>query len=659
MKKCLAIIVGLALASLIGLYGSGWTGPTEPPAGRASLDPSSSLDVLPYDDLLLWQDFDVADRLPPGVLGWVEADPGAIEAQVSSLRYTEGHTSATRLTRNLGVRPEVVEVTIDAGDDTSGLNIRYSSAGFYRIRWNKVTGRFEIDEVATGDTTSVTSLVSAAMPREDGQTAYDLVVTDTGRDIIARIRGYEVELRASDSPGFTNSFLKSTSLALYFGGRKPSGFRSIRVWRMAPDYDQTRHVAPMWGTFEKSRHSAVRHKGTHDRTYIAWITPWGSLYVRYFDHAAEAWSDLALIDHLAQRVGRWARDDHNYPTLVVAADGTICAFAAVHQGGGPAFYCWRSRAPEDIASFDSPYLFNRDHLTPPANAGYPTPFRVANGDLVLFYRGDGGSTSGNWFITRSSDNGATWSARTLFGDTEDSLYCFLEQNPANPDHLTCFAYLSQRGSPSRYNVYHLESLDGGVTWQGADGTLISLPATDINMDTVFLTEPDQCRVTGVAFRNGKGAALIAYKSDPDTEYRYCWWTGERWKTARVARTRTWWNGNGSSELPGGGDLHPLDPDEMVLAQPVEGVFELQRWRTRDGGLTWRKAADITSGSARDNVRPAFVKNPHGSLPFIWYYGEYRGNEGLNGAWDGYDDALVRAYRIDREMENASGDASGE
>src|SRR5690606_30842311 len=96
-------------------------------------------------------------------------------------------------------------------------------------------------------------------------------------------------------------------------------------------------------------------------------------------------------------------------------------------------------------------------------------------------------------------------------------------------------------------------------------------------------------------------------------------------------------------LPGGGDLHPYDSDEMVLSLPVGDVFELQRWRTGDWGRTWEKVQDLTTDSSRDNARPAYVKNSNPELPFIWYHGEYRGNEGFNRAWDGYDAGQVRAW----------------
>ena len=60
----------------------------------------------------------------------------------------------------------------------------------------------------------------------------------------------------------------------------------------------------------------------------------------------------------------------------------------------------------------------------------------------------------------------------------------------------------------------------------------------------------------MGFRNGRGAAIIALGSDPDSTYRYCWWNGRHWESALIAGTRTWWDGNKESELPGGGDLHP-------------------------------------------------------------------------------------------------------
>ncbi len=64
-------------------------------------------------------------------------------------------------------------------------------------------------------------------------------------------------------------------------------------------------------------------------------------------------------------------------------------------------------------------------------------------------------------------------------------------------------------------------------------------------------------------------------------------------------------------------------------EPVDGVFEIERWVTPDGGRTWT-SEPVTCGSEKDNTRPC-VPRGHGpgGPDVIWMYGDcihYRDHE---------------------------------
>jgi hypothetical protein len=67
-----------------------------------------------------------------------------------------------------------------------------------------------------------------------------------------------------------------------------------------------------------------------------------------------------------------------------------------------------------------------------------------------------------------------------------------------------------------------------------------------------------------------------------------------------------------------------------LSREKNGVFEIERWSTDDGGRHWRMES-VTENSQRDNVRPFVIPNPAGdSVRLLWmnvqeyfHYTDYR------------------------------------
>jgi hypothetical protein len=61
---------------------------------------------------------------------------------------------------------------------------------------------------------------------------------------------------------------------------------------------------------------------------------------------------------------------------------------------------------------------------------------------------------------------------------------------------------------------------------------------------------------------------------------------------------------------------------VYLSRPTDGIFEIEKWVTSDGGANWSSEA-ITSGSKKNNVRPVVPRNhkPTG-IELIWMHGDY-------------------------------------
>ena len=69
-------------------------------------------------------------------------------------------------------------------------------------------------------------------------------------------------------------------------------------------------------------------------------------------------------------------------------------------------------------------------------------------------------------------------------------------------------------------------------------------------------------------------------------------------------------------------LDHADPSIVYVSRPVDGVFEIERWTTPDGGASWVSEA-VTSGSANDNVRPVVpLGHAPGGPGLVWMNGSY-------------------------------------
>ena len=62
---------------------------------------------------------------------------------------------------------------------------------------------------------------------------------------------------------------------------------------------------------------------------------------------------------------------------------------------------------------------------------------------------------------------------------------------------------------------------------------------------------------------------------------------------------------------------------LYLSREINGQWEIERWRTGDGGASWTHTA-IPSASPVKNVRPITPRGQHGGpLNVLWMRGAYR------------------------------------
>lgn len=364
-----------------------------------------------------------------------------------------------------------------------------------------------------------------------------------------------------------------------------------------------------WSWFGDPR--AVSYRGS---TYAGWIDGHGDVRIAAYDQRrGTVLHGPVLKRHLG-------RDDHNNPSLVVRPDGRLMVFFSPHSGrnlpppGIPSRMYYRlSRRPGDIRSF-GPLRTVRPNTPGGLGYTYPNPVQIGR-TVLLFWRG------GNWQPTLSTWRpGRRWSrARTVIraAGSQRPYVKYAARQGRGID----MAFTQGNPGSARTSIYYGRLRRGRfLSASGATvGRLASGPLTPRRADRVYNGRGRSGRAwimdTAIG-RDGRPAMVFAtYPARRAVDYRYARWDGRRWRQRVMLRSQPPLAGN----YPAGASLDHADPSVVVLARKVGGRFEIERWRTPDGGRTWRSEA-VTRDSRQDNVRPVV---PRGGHAVVWMRGRYR------------------------------------
>ena len=373
-----------------------------------------------------------------------------------------------------------------------------------------------------------------------------------------------------------------------------------------------------WCWFADPR--GVHHEGTYNRTYVGWLDRQGDVKMASYDHNTRLRTTVVL--HWALGV-----DDHNNPSLHVLPDGRLMVFYSEHNGD--AMYYRISTRPEDITSWgrERTVPTNTIKSSTGSNRGYtyPNPVQLSeeSNRLWLFWRG---GSSWPTFST-SRDGGNTWStARNWVSYPHHRPYIKFSTNKRNKIH---FAFTQGHPSAINTNIYYARYNSNGYLYR-ANGTRIKstsqLPLSPSEADKVYDTD-SKAWIHDIAY-DSSGRPIIAFAaidSSGQHHYRYARWTGTSWKWYRVTPAgRSIADSGREPYYSGGITLDHENPSVVYLSRQVNGMFEVETWRTPDGGATWTREA-VTSGSSVENVRPI---SPRGLLAFdddmsvMWMRGTY-------------------------------------
>jgi len=380
-----------------------------------------------------------------------------------------------------------------------------------------------------------------------------------------------------------------------------------------------------WCWFSDPR--AIYYEGKHKRTYATWVNSFGDIVVGFYDHDTKNIHTHVVYDQLQA-------DDHAAPSILINKKGQLLVFYSAHATQKP-IYLSRSKQPEEIDEWNKTQSLDINDSA--RYAGYSDTYTYTNprflsseNKIYLYWRGS--DFKSNFSV--SADGGQTWTKSRIFILPDRKYrnrrpYVKVASNGKDRIDFT-FTDGHPRKEPEN-SVYYMYYRDGA--YHKADGSVIQ----SINDGPI---KPRQADVVYDARKNGNSKAwvwdvsedqngnpVIAYVKFPDDKthiYCYARWNGKSWDNYELVDSGQWFpqTPKGKTEpepnYSGGIVLDHDDVNTVYLSRQMNGVFEIEKWTTSNGGKTWSKES-LTEHSSKDNVRPFAVRNAQKGNPLqvLW------------------------------------------
>lgn len=344
----------------------------------------------------------------------------------------------------------------------------------------------------------------------------------------------------------------------------------------------------------------------------------GAIYhmVSYYDHrTGEVPRPTVLLD-------KETYDAHDNPVISVDDDGFIWIFSTSHGTLRPS-YVLRSLKPYDISRFEQVHPFQKttdgqEKLI--TNFSYMQVWHVQGRGFVYFFTGYESWRRKTYFAT--SEDGVIWSPWIKLADIDEGHYQISAVHGTKAG--TAFNYHPKgKGLDWRTNLYYMETLDFGQTWQAADGTPLSLPVTQVHNPALvhdFQREGLLVYLKDIVFDDA-GRPLILFvtsrgyepgpKNDPRT-WMLARWTGQRWEIHPITTSDNNYD-TGSLYVEPDGTLRIIAPTE-VGPQPFNPGGEIAMWTSHDLGRTWEKKRQLTANSRRNH---SYIRRPVNANPCFY------------------------------------------
>lgn len=347
--------------------------------------------------------------------------------------------------------------------------------------------------------------------------------------------------------------------------------------------------------------------------------------VSYYDHkTGEVPRPTILLD-------KQTADAHDNPVISVDDDGYVWIFSTSHGLSRPS-YIHRSTEPYSVDEFVNvkPTMQVDGQPVPMDNFSYLQAWHLPGRGFISFvtrYKDPSDRTL--FFMT--SEDGVAWSEWTRLAAIEKGHY----QISIHSETKCCTAFNyhpEPQGLNYRTNLYYLETLDFGETWQNAAGETIEMPVTTPDNAALvhdYAAEGLKVYLKDIRLDPDDNPVILyvvskGYESGPENGPR-TWvtarWTGSGWETNPVTESDSNYD-TGSLYLEADGTWRIIAPTEPG-PQPYNPGGEIAMWVSKDRGQSWERVRQMTANSERNHTYARSPVNAHPDFYALWADGNAR------------------------------------
>lgn len=373
-----------------------------------------------------------------------------------------------------------------------------------------------------------------------------------------------------------------------------------------------------WCWFSDPR--AVYYEGKYKRTYVGWVNKAGDIVIAQYDNKTKKVTTNTLKYALES-------DDHANPAILLRNDGRLIVFYSGH-GSRDMFYRIMKN-PEDISIWSDEMKVGTN-TEGKYGITYQNPYQLSKEENViyLFWRGGNFKPS----FSKSKD-GINWSpAKTLIEGKGDRPYIKYDSDGIEKIH---FAFTDGHPNNEEKNSIYYAYYCKGAFYK-ANGTKIkdidALPINPREADVVYDANVSGARawIWDIAIEPSGNPVIVyaVFPKETDHRYRYARWDGRKWNDFEITSAGRWFPqtpaGKEETETfySGGIVLDHSNPSVVYLSRQINGIFEIEKWTTSDGGTKWI-SEKITNNSKKNNVRPLVPRgHKQKDAELIWMYGDY-------------------------------------
>ena len=374
--------------------------------------------------------------------------------------------------------------------------------------------------------------------------------------------------------------------------------------------------------------------------------------VSYFDHSTKTLPRPTVL------LDKNTDDAHDNPVISIDASGHIWIFSTSH-GKARTSYIHRSAKPYDIEKFELiPATTIVDGTPKPiVNFSYMQVWNSAQHGFTAFFTRYGEPAARTIGFMASMD-GVTWTQWQPLAAIEQGHYQISGMGQSK--FGTMFNYHPKdKGLNWRTNLYYLQTLDNGKSWQSIVGECVEVPLTEPdNLALVrdYTSEGLNVYLKDIQFDECDRPILLyitsgGFQSGPENDPR-TWtlarWTGTQWIYSEITTSDNNYD-FGELSIQGPNDWRLIAPTETGPQQFNPGG-EIAMWISRDQGATWSRKRQLTSASPHNHTYVRNVINAHPDFVSIWADGHGRKPSGSRFF---FSDAKGNVFQLPQEMDETA------